>query len=104
MGLLGALFGSNKTNERLKELLSQGAVIIDVRTPAEFKRGHAKGAQNIPLQSIEGKAGKIKKLNKPVILCCASGNRSGQATSILKKKGIAAENGGAWTSVRKLVG
>ncbi|MEZ4928626.1 MAG: rhodanese-like domain-containing protein [Chitinophagales bacterium] len=42
-------------------------------------------------------------MNKPVILCCASGARSGQATSILKSKGIDAVNAGAWQNVANLM-
>ena len=42
----------------------------------------------------------IKKLNKPVIACCASGMRSSQATSILKKNGIEVINGGGWKSLQ----
>ena len=46
---------------------------------------------------------KIKKLNKPVITCCASGMRSASAASILKQHGIEAINGGSWTKVDSLV-
>ena len=42
----------------------------------------------------------IKKLNKPVIACCASGMRSSQATSILKQNGIEAMNGGGWSGLQ----
>ncbi len=100
MGILGSLFGGNKKSEAIKELVAKGALIIDVRSPAEFKDGHIQGSQNIPLQSIADKADKIKKTGKPVIVCCASGMRSAQAAGILKSKGIVCENGGGWTSLR----
>lgn len=100
MGILGSLFGSDKKAGKLKELVAKGALIIDVRTPAEYSGGHIKGSQNIPLQTIAGKADKIKKTGKPVIVCCASGMRSAQAAGILKSKGIECENGGGWTSLR----
>ncbi len=80
-------------------LKEQGAVIIDVRTSAEYKQGHIQGSSNMPLGQIKKKAEKIKKLNKPVILCCATGMRSGQATSVLKSNGIDAYNGGGWSSL-----
>lgn len=81
-------------------LKEQGAIVIDVRTPGEFKGGHIQGSTNVPLGQIRKKAEKIKKLNKPVILCCASGMRSGQATSVLKSHGVDAYNGGGWSSLR----
>jgi len=78
------------------ELIANGAVLIDVRTPAEYKQGKPQGATNIPLDKIGSKVEKIKKLNKPVVLCCRSGMRSGQATAILKRNGVEAYNGGPW--------
>lgn len=89
--------------EVLQKYKEKGAIIIDVRTPAEFKGGHPKKAQNIPLQNIQNEVEKIKKMNKPVILCCASGARSGQATSLLKSKGIDAINAGPWQNVANLL-
>lgn len=82
-----------------KELYENGAIIIDVRTPAEYSRGHGKNAINIPLNTIEANISKIKKYDKPVITCCRSGMRSGQAAGILKAKGIEAYNGGTWQNV-----
>ena len=97
MGLLGNLFGSSKAS--LNDYLSNGAAIIDVRTPSEYQGGHVAGSKNIPLQSIESRLREIKAINKPIILCCASGMRSGQATSFLKKQGLDCINGGSWTKV-----
>ncbi|MEJ8817578.1 rhodanese-like domain-containing protein [Lacibacter sp. H407] len=83
-----------------KTLQQQGAVIIDVRTAGEFSGGHIKGAINIPVDSIRSKINDIKKKGKPVITCCASGMRSGSATSILKQAGVEAYNGGSWMSLQ----
>ena len=80
-------------------LLAEGAIIIDVRTPQEFKNGHAKKAINIPVNQIGSKINKIKGYNKPVITCCASGARSGAAASKLRVAGIDAVNGGPWQNV-----
>jgi len=82
-------------------LIDKGAAIIDVRTPAEFKGGHASGSINIPLQKIPAEIGKLRAKGQPVIACCASGNRSGQAVSILKNAGIEAYNIGPWRRVPK---
>lgn len=77
-------------------LVQKGAVILDVRTPAEFKAGHIKGAINIPVDKLQGNLAKVKSMDKPVIACCRSGSRSGMAVGILKQAGLEAYNGGPW--------
>ena len=99
MGLLDFLGFGNKSNS-MQEFKEKGAIVIDVRSQGEFAGGHIKGAKNIPLNEIGNKINDIKKLNKPVIACCASGMRSSQATSILKQNGIDAINGGGWQSLQ----
>jgi rhodanese-related sulfurtransferase len=82
------------------QLKRNGAQIIDVRTPGEFKTGHIQGSINIPLQSLTGSLSKIKK-DKPVITCCASGMRSASAKNILKSAGfLEVHNGGGWGSLK----
>ncbi len=73
--------------------------IIDVRTPAEFMGGHVAGSFNIPLQEIQSRLQEIKDMEQPLLLCCASGARSGSATSFLKNAGVDCENGGGWMEV-----
>jgi phage shock protein E len=97
MGLLSKLFGGSSVN--YKEMMANGASIIDVRTPGEYAGGHIKGSVNIPLQQLEKNISKINK-SKPVITCCASGMRSGSAKSILKAKGYEVHNGGGWSSLK----
>lgn len=99
MGLLSTLFG-NKNKVDLGELIANGAQIIDVRRPQEYKDGHIKKSVNIPLDKLNGQLKKISK-NKPVITCCASGMRSSSAKSILQKAGYDVHNGGSWTNLRK---
>jgi len=98
MGLLNFLFGN--TNNTVNEFKEKGAIIIDVRTPGEYQQGAIPGSKNIPLQTINTKIDYIKKLNKPVITCCASGMRSANAASILKRHDIEATNGGGWQSLQ----
>ena len=98
MGLLSML-GLGGKSESVVEFIEKGAVIIDVRTPGEFQGGHIKGSKNIPLDNIFSKVNEIKRIEKPVIVCCRTGMRSGQAASILKNSGIAVMNGGGWSSL-----
>jgi len=83
------------------QLMKDGVIIIDVRTTGEFNSGHIKGSTNVPLDKIKSKIKKIENLKKPVIFCCASGMRSGQATSIAKSRGINAYNGGDWNNLNR---
>jgi phage shock protein E len=87
-----------------RELVKNGATILDVRTAQEYRGGHIKGSINIPLNSLSGQLSKIKK-DKPVITCCASGMRSASAKGILKSSGYSeVHNGGGWMSLnRKLM-
>ena len=86
-----------------KELLKNGATIIDVRTKGEYKGGHIKGSLNIPLDSLNNNLSQLKK-DKPVITCCASGMRSASAKSILKSKGfLQVHNGGGWMSLQNKI-
>ena len=98
MGILDFLGLGNKTNE-VQEYVQKGAIILDVRTPEEYRDGHIKGSKNIALQVLNGNIETIKKWNKPIIACCRSGMRSAQATSILKQNGIDCINGGGWQSL-----
>jgi len=73
--------------------------IVDVRTPEEFRGGHVAGAVNIPLSEVLSHVEELKALTKPVVLCCASGNRSGQAHRFLQQHGLECYNGGSWLNV-----
>ncbi|MFM1933641.1 MAG: hypothetical protein RL360_521 [Bacteroidota bacterium] len=84
----------------LNELMASGAVIVDVRTPAEYKDGHLKGAINLPLQTLGNNLNKLKK-DQVIITCCRSGSRSGMAKRMLKANGFEqVHNGGPWTSLK----
>jgi rhodanese-related sulfurtransferase len=76
--------------------------VIDVRSPEEYMSGHVAGSLNIPLQDITNHVEEIKAMPKPIMLCCASGNRSGQATAYLKSMGVDCKNGGSWFDVNYL--
>jgi phage shock protein E len=82
-------------------LLKQGAIILDVRSPSEFRQGHIKESINAPLNSITNYASKLNK-DIPVICCCASGMRSASAKNILITIGFKeVYNGGGWNSLER---
>jgi rhodanese-related sulfurtransferase len=73
--------------------------IVDVRTYGEFMGGNVAGSINIPLNEIPERIEELKALKAPLILCCASGGRSGQAHHFLSQYGIECYNGGSWLNV-----
>ena len=98
--MFGFLFGKNK----IKEALTKGAVIIDVRTPHEYDSGRIPRSINIPVDRISSSIERIRSMNKPVIVCCNSGTRSGQAKDILRSSGLQeVYNGGSWESVLRII-
>lgn len=77
------------------------ATIVDVRSEAEFASGHVKGSVNIPLNEVPQRVEEFKNMSKPLVLCCLSGGRSGQATAFLKQHGLEeVYNGGGWADVQ----
>ena len=84
----------------LEDLLKEDVAIIDVRTPMEFMGGHVAGSINIPLNEIMSRVDEPKEMAKPLVLCCASGNRSGQAAMALSQLGMKeVYNAGSWLTV-----
>lgn len=82
-----------------KIIKEKQGTIIDVRTAEEFRGGNVTNSINIPLQEIQQRIDEVKNLKQPIVLCCASGNRSGKATQLLTQQGIECCNGGAWQNV-----
>ena len=87
MGFFDFLKGPD-INEGVKEYReTNGAVLIDVRTPEEYREGHIPESMNIPLQSINKVTRIIDDKSTPIFVLCLSGARSRQATNILKQLG-----------------
>jgi len=82
-----------------KIIRDKQGTIVDVRTKEEFRGGNVTGSVNIPLQEIQQRLGELTNLKQPLVLCCASGGRSGQATHYLSQQGIECYNGGSWLDV-----
>ena len=83
-------------------LREKRGTIVDVRTPEEFQAAHVPGAVNIPLQEVAARMDELKHLKAPLILCCASGNRSGMAERFLAGAGVDCLNAGSWLDVNYL--
>uniref|UniRef100_A0A831UEU0 Rhodanese-like domain-containing protein n=1 Tax=Geobacter metallireducens TaxID=28232 RepID=A0A831UEU0_GEOME len=71
-----------------KSLLAakKNAFLLDVRTPAEFRQGRLQGAVLIPISEVERRLGEIPR-NRPVVVYCAVGSRSGLVAGFLAQKG-----------------
>ena len=88
----------------LNEIITlPGASIVDVRTKEEFEAGHVVGSIHIPLDEIPDRVDELRALATPLVLCCASGNRSGLAAEYLIHRGfVDVYNGGGWMDVEWL--
>lgn len=82
--------GGDVNSAQARQLVQAGARLIDVRTPSEFAAGHIPGALNIPLQQLDSRLTELQPTDRPVVLYCRSGNRSGSAARLLKNAGFAA--------------
>ncbi|HEY1038223.1 MAG TPA: rhodanese-like domain-containing protein, partial [Bacteroidia bacterium] len=87
----------------LDKKIKQGAIILDVRTSAEYATGHIDGAVNISLGTIRERYVELDTA-KTYITTCSHGLRSVKAESLLKERGFKnVYNGGAWTDLEKIV-
>lgn len=102
MNIFQSLFGGGSTVD-LKNIIDQGAYLVDVRTPGEYAEGHVKGSVNIPLNTVASQLSKFKN-KKNIVVFCRSGGRSSQAKSILEQNGFTnVINGGTWNHVNQFV-
>ena len=104
MGLLSILLFSACSNEnQLKawNMIDQGALIVDVRTPGEFKSGHLPGAKLIPVNQVSARINEFgADKNRPIVVYCQSGSRSGKAQGVLKQYGYTnVHNGGGYSAL-----
>src|SRR5674476_294229 len=101
--LLKSIFGFGPKTD-FAQLVQEGAIILDVRTKAEFNTGHIKGSINIPVEQLNKNLNKFRDKNRTIITCCASGSRSSVAKSILKSNAfLNVYNGGSWYSLKQKI-
>lgn len=87
MGFFDFLHGPD-INQGVKEYgNTDGAVLLDVRTPQEYREGHIPGSQNIPLQDLNRITAVVAEKDTPLFVFCHSGARSGQAVKVLARMG-----------------
>lgn len=82
-----------------KVIREKQGTIVDVRTPAEYGHAHAEGSINIPMNEVPQRIEEFKNLKSPVVLCCASGGRSGQTFHYLQQHGVNCLDAGSWLNV-----
>jgi rhodanese-related sulfurtransferase len=78
---------SVSTADAVRLINHEKAVLIDVCEPAEFAAGHAAGARNVPLGSLDNAKGLPSNKALPLVVMCATGARSSRAAAQLRKAG-----------------
>jgi phage shock protein E len=76
------------SGQEAKVLVDGGALLLDVRTSAEFDAGHIPGAKNISVAELPGRVDDVGARERTVVVYCRSGNRSARAKRILEKAGF----------------
>lgn len=103
MSFFNNIFGGSSNNENLAKLVNDGAFLVDVRTPGEFAEGNVIGSVNIPLDQVSSNLDKFKG-KENIVVFCRSGNRSGQAKSILEQNDFNnVTNGGTWEDINTVI-
>lgn len=96
MGFLD-FFKQADINQGVEEYqATPGGILLDVRTPQEYREGRISGSQNLPLQDLSRVEAVVKNKETPLFVYCRSGARSGQAIRLLQRMG--------YTNVRNIGG
>lgn len=84
--------------------VNQGALLVDVRTLGEFNEGHLPGAKLIPVSELENRLAELgDDKNRPIVVYCKSGIRSGRAEELLEAKGFTdVTNGGGYMAMKSV--
>ncbi len=70
-----------------RKLVEEGALLLDVRTPDEFREKHIERALNIPVQELANRLGELGPKARSVVVYCRSGARSALAATLIKNAG-----------------
>lgn len=88
----------NQNDPHHRELVAQGALLLDVRTPAEYREGHVPHALNLPVQELPARLHEVGPTHRPIVVYCRSGGRSAQAASLLTRAGYKVRDIGPMTA------
>lgn len=91
MGLLSKLLGKGVSATEAHDLVTKGALLLDVRERSEWNAGRAPFARHVPLGQLQARLGEVPR-DRKVVVVCRSGNRSAHATALLQRAGIDAVN------------
>ena len=90
-------------NGKLKEALRRGAVVIDIRTAAEFDRGKVDDSINIPVDRININLKRIVQMKRPIIVCSNADSENERVIDVLKANGVTEiYNGGNWIKIARM--
>ncbi len=102
IGLFVIVLKYAKGNKKdYKDLLDQGAIIIDVRTESEYNSGHIKNSINVPLKDLTYRINEFDKKDN-IVTVCAVGIRAESAKKFFESRGYNVANGGRWTNLKDL--
>ena len=91
-------------NGKIKDALRRGAIIIDIRTAAEFDRGRVRDSINIPVDRININLKRIVQMSGPMIICSNSDSENERVIDVLKANGVKEiYNGGNWTTISSIM-
>lgn len=104
-GFLKTLLGGGEAMNA-KQLIAEGALVIDVRRKDEWDGGHIASAKHMPVDELPARIDDVEQWaggdkSRPIVVYCASGGRSGRALSILTQAGFTrVVNGGGYSGLR----
>lgn len=89
--------------EEVAKLIQKGALLIDVRSKVEARRGMAPGATNISLFTLKHRLDELPR-DRNIVLYCGTGGRAGKAKEVLEAAGFKAFNGGGYSTILNILG
>ena len=89
--------------EEVRRLIQEGALLVDVRSEQEFKSGHLEGAVHIPHTEVAKRLAEFgPDKQRPIVVYCRSGGRSGKAQAVLQSNGFTkVVNGGGYQQLKE---